>query len=114
MESKENNDNIEDSEEIKDKVSDLKDEEILQEEDIVKDPNTIDSNIDMDIDDIATALFVKNLIQKVQKELKYARRKQLDIKSIDYDMSIIVSKQTEIHDCYKEKLEHLCFDFEQE
>ena len=53
MESKENNDNIEDSEEIKDKVSDLKDEEILQEEDIVKDPNTIDSNIDMDIDDIA-------------------------------------------------------------
>ena len=30
MESKENNDNIEDSEEIKDKVSDLKDEEILQ------------------------------------------------------------------------------------
>ena len=68
----------------------------------------------MDIDDIATALFVKNLIQKVQKELKYARRKQLDIKSIDYDMSIIVSKQTEIHDCYKEKLEHLCFDFEQQ
>ena len=68
----------------------------------------------MDIDDIATALFVKNLIQNVQKELKYARRKQLDIKSIDYDMSIIVSKQTEIHDCYKEKLEHLCFDFEQQ
>ena len=53
MEPKENNDNIEDTEEIKDKVSDLKDEEILQEEDIVKDPNTIDSNIDMDIDDIA-------------------------------------------------------------
>lgn len=52
MEPNKDNDIIEEAEEVKDKVSDLKDEEILQEEDIVKDPNTIDSNIDMDIDEI--------------------------------------------------------------
>lgn len=67
----------------------------------------------IELDDIATAMFIKGFMEKVQNELKYARRKLLDLKSIDYDMPIIVSKQKEIHDCYKDKLEHLCFDFEQ-
>lgn len=67
----------------------------------------------IELGEIALAMFIKNYMCDVEKELKYARRMNIDLKSIDYDMSVIVPEQEKIHEKYKEKTENLCFDFSQ-
>ena len=67
----------------------------------------------IELGEIALAMFIKSYMCDVEKELKCARRMNIDLKSIDYDMSIIVPEQEKIHEKYKEKTENLCFDFSQ-
>ena len=67
----------------------------------------------IELGEIALAMFIKAYMCDVEKELKCARRMNLDLKSIDYDMSVIVHKQEKIHEKYKEKTENICFDFSQ-
>ena len=58
----------------------------------------------LDLNEIATAMFVKTFIKDVDCELKYAERKQLDLMAVDYDMTYIVGEQKAIHDKYKSML----------
>ena len=60
-----------------------------------------------DSGNIADALFVNKLLKDVTHELKYAERKLVDLISTNYDMSYIVETQTELHDHYKDRIEHL-------
>lgn len=53
--------------------------------------------------EVAAAEFVKDYINDVSDELKYAERKQLALSAMGYDMIMIVSEQPEIHDHYKIK-----------
>lgn len=55
----------------------------------------------------ASAMFVKSLMCDVECELKSARRMVLDLKSMDYDMSVIIPEQPIIHDDYKSKTAEL-------
>lgn len=54
---------------------------------------------------------IKEFLCDVDEELKCVQRKVLELKAIDYDLSIIVPMQDEIHDKYKEKLENMKYDF---
>ena len=65
----------------------------------------------IELGEIALAMFIKCYMCDVEKELKCARRMNIDLKSIDYDMSVIVPEQEKIHEEYKEKTENICFDF---
>lgn len=59
------------------------------------------------IGEIAAAQKIMCYICDVDCELKHVERKHLDLESIGYDLPTIVMRQHEIHDMYKEKLEHL-------
>lgn len=59
------------------------------------------------IGEIAAAEFIVCYICDVDCELKYAKRKHLDLESISYDLPIIVTEQHELHEKYREKLEEL-------
>ena len=61
----------------------------------------------VDINEIALALKVKELVCDVDHELKTAERELLDIKATDYDMSYIVSEQSYMHDKYKKKMKKI-------
>lgn len=58
----------------------------------------------LDLNEISTAMFLKDFIKDVDCELKYAERKQLDLASVDYDMVYILDEQKTIHDEYKSML----------
>lgn len=61
----------------------------------------------VDINEIALAFKVKELVCDVDHELKTAERELLDIKATDYDMSYIVSEQSYMHDKYKKKMKKI-------
>lgn len=54
--------------------------------------------------EIATAMFIKEFIEDVDCELKYAERKYIDLMSVDYDLSFILEEQKRLHDKYKSML----------
>lgn len=54
--------------------------------------------------EVASAMFINRLIKQVSKELKCAKRKHIELNTLDYDMSYILSEQKCIHDKYKAKL----------
>lgn len=56
-----------------------------------------------DINEVAAALFIKELVHDVDMELKCAERMLLRIKAVDYDMSFICEEQDELHEHFKEK-----------
>ena len=58
----------------------------------------------MQIEEEASALFIAELIKDVDCELKYAKRKQIDLNVIDYNIEYILQEQTCIHDKYKKLL----------
>lgn len=64
------------------------------------------------IDEVATALFIKDLIYDVEHELKYVKRKILDLDTIEYDFSVIIPCQEELHELYRRKTRELTLDFE--
>lgn len=59
---------------------------------------------------VASALFIKKLICDVDNELKYAERKYLRLEAVDYDMTVIIPEQVQIHDKYEHKLKCLFED----
>ena len=61
----------------------------------------------MDIDEVASACKIKELIHDVDHELKKAERYWLNKEAIGYDLTAIVEEQRKKHNKYKRKLEHL-------
>ena len=60
-----------------------------------------------EIGEIAAACKVKELICDVDKELKYAEREGLKLKSIDYNIDSVYLCQDEMHEKYKKKSEEI-------
>ena len=58
----------------------------------------------MDIGEVASALFVKELICDVDCELKKVERYQLNKSATNYDMIIIIEEQHDKHEKYKKKI----------
>ena len=54
--------------------------------------------------EVASALFINKFIKDVERELKYAKRKQIELATVDYDMPYILEEQKRIHDKYKAML----------
>ena len=65
----------------------------------------------MNLGEVASAMKIKEFLCDVDEELKCVQRKVLELKAIDYDLSIIVPMQDEIHDKYKEKLDNMKSNF---
>lgn len=61
----------------------------------------------MDIEEVASAFKIKELICDVDCELKKAERYQLDKKAVDYDMLTIIEEQKHKHKEYKSKEEKI-------
>ena len=58
----------------------------------------------LELNEISSALFLQEFIKDVDRELKYAERKQLDLASVDYDMTYILGEQKRLHNKYKSML----------
>lgn len=56
---------------------------------------------------VCSAEYIKCLLEDVSNELKRVERECLRLKALDYDMSVIVSEQDEIHEYYKKKIKEL-------
>lgn len=56
---------------------------------------------------IVLANFILNEIEDVACEIKYLERQIIEYDSVDWDMVYLMSKQEELHDCYKEKIKYL-------
>lgn len=56
------------------------------------------------INEVALALQIKEYIDQVDQELQKAERQYLEIKSTDYDMPTVVSKQAQIKKKYQKKM----------
>ena len=54
--------------------------------------------------EIGLAIKIKHCIKSVDKEIELAEREFLEIKSTDYDLPTIVSKQEKLAKCYGKKL----------
>ena len=61
----------------------------------------------MDINEVASAMKIKEFICDVDKELKCAERKYLELKAVDYSLEYVISVQHDIHDKYKKKMKEL-------
>jgi hypothetical protein len=66
----------------------------------------------MELDEVASAMKIKELICDVDCELKKVQRYSLEKKAIDYSLSDIIAEQKHMHHKYKKKEEklgvHLC------
>ena len=58
----------------------------------------------MEIDEVASALYIKNCVCDVDKELKQVEKYMLNKMAIDYDLAVIIPEQHEWHDKYKCKM----------
>ena len=61
----------------------------------------------MELDEVASAMFVKGLICDVDCELKKVERYQLNKSATNYDMVIIIEEQHDKHEKYKKKIEEI-------
>ena len=61
----------------------------------------------MELGEVAAANELSCFVCDVDRELKCAQRKHLDLMSADYSMEYILFDQDMLHDKYKEKMEHL-------
>ena len=59
----------------------------------------------MDLNEVASAFKIKELICDVDKELKKAERYQLNKEATDYDIKSIIGEQRAKHNKYKRKME---------
>ena len=60
------------------------------------------------IDEIASAMFVKELICDVDCELKKVQKYQLNKEAVNYDIVSIMEEQHHKHKKYKKKIEEVC------
>lgn len=61
----------------------------------------------VDIEEIASANFVKDFVQDVTHELKKAQKYWLNKKAVDYDMTIIIPQQKQYHSKYKNRISNV-------
>lgn len=59
----------------------------------------------MGVDEVATAKKIRKLICAVDKELKCAYRKSIELKDVDYSIGYILGEQQKLHDMYKRRME---------
>lgn len=64
----------------------------------------------MNINEVASACKVKELVKDVDQELKVAERKLLDMKAVDFNLSDILNEQKPEHKKYKIKMKKLGVD----
>ena len=57
--------------------------------------------------EIASAGVLMDLIKNVDQELKIAKRKYLERKADDFDMTSITAEQQDIHDKYVRKMDNM-------
>lgn len=57
----------------------------------------------LDLDEYASARFIGHYIDDVTEELNGAKRKYLELKSIDFDMTVIIEEQDQMVEEYKKK-----------
>ena len=57
----------------------------------------------VNIGDIASACFVKDLIIDVSEELSDAQQLQIELEAIDYDMTVIIEKQDMLYKKFKKE-----------
>lgn len=60
----------------------------------------------MSLGEVASANKLSCYIHKVDKELKWATRKHINLVTADYDIGYILGEQDHLHDWYKEKMKH--------
>lgn len=58
----------------------------------------------ININEVALAIILQKNIQDVDKELKHAQLKYLEVKAIDFDMTVIISEQECLKQKYKKKI----------
>lgn len=58
----------------------------------------------MELGEVTTANKLSCYIHDVDKELKYATRKHINLVNVDYDLMYILMEQDSLHDKYKEKM----------
>jgi len=58
----------------------------------------------LDLNEIATALFIGEFVKDVDEELKWADRECLDLMSVNYDMTYILERQDILHCKFKSML----------
>ena len=58
----------------------------------------------LELGEVSTAKRVSCEICAVDKELKWAQRKHIDLVTVDYSISYILGEQNHLHDWYKEKM----------
>ena len=61
----------------------------------------------MAINEVAGAIEVKKLIEDVSEEYAIAVQKMIELKSIDYDMAVILEEQSKLENCYDKKIKKL-------
>ena len=59
----------------------------------------------MDIEEVAGACKIKELVMNVDKELKHVERYLLNKISTNYDMNEVIAEQKCLHDDYKRKMQ---------
>lgn len=64
----------------------------------------------INIDEVASAMKIKELLCDVDHELKMAERYWLDKEAVGYDMSVIIEEQSRKHDKYARKMRKLGVD----
>lgn len=57
-----------------------------------------------DIGEPSCAIFIEGFIKDVEQELKYAKRKQIELEDVEYSLPYILDEQKRIHDTYKRML----------
>ena len=57
-----------------------------------------------EIGDMSASHFLEKCLCDVERELKYAQRKEIELASIDYDLIFILQEQQRIHDKYLRKI----------
>ncbi len=62
------------------------------------------------MNEVSAAAYICKLVCKVEKEIKHAERKGIDLETVDYDMSVIVFAQKKMHDKYLHKLRKMEID----
>lgn len=58
----------------------------------------------MAINEVSAAQMLGKLLCDVDKELKWAERKHIDLVMVDYNISYILGEQERLHDWYKERM----------
>lgn len=63
-----------------------------------------------DMNDLLGAVYILKMIREVSDELKNARKKQIDLDSIGYDISLIIDEQECLYKKYQKRIKNIYED----